>query len=507
MAITYLSGQRIQGSSTAVDKHVVKFTVGTGTFTPTESIPNIDVLVVGGGGGGSSGGGGAGGYRTDTLSLTAQAYTFTVGAGGAGSVASTDTGNGANGSTSTFSTISSAGGGGGATIGNYDTPQFGGNDGGSGGGGGSFSTTTTTGGAGNTPSTSPVQGYAGGTNGNFTSSPYPTGGGGGASEVGANGVNSTTSGAGGDGIQNDISGTNTYYAGGGGGGLFVTSGTAGTGGLGGGGNGAIDSATGTAGTVNIGGGGGGTGNTGTGGAGGSGIVILSFDKSYSSSYSISGGTSSSGDGGQTDEKTTVTDVPVGSQFEETNTRKFYLYKLADAVEWDKATFEGQLESTGYNLIQKIAEGASGESWDSRAYGQKLNAVGTTLTFTNVHPNDSAIIGFNDVNTTTPTIGNAGAKLAIRLESTSQFDVYIDGSGTSITGLSLSTSSVYKIEINSGNVKFYIDESGSGSFVEKHEETMTPDSTYYIVGMFYAVMNGGAMETTLSSTTNYWSVRQ
>ena len=41
----------------------------------------VQYLVVAGGGGGSRGGGGAGGYRTDTLFLTSDAYTVTVGGG------------------------------------------------------------------------------------------------------------------------------------------------------------------------------------------------------------------------------------------------------------------------------------------------------------------------------------------------------------------------------------------------------------------------------------------
>ena len=191
--------------------------------------------------------------------------------------------------------------------------------------------------------------------------------------------------------------------------------------------------------------------------------------------------------GSTADKDSVTDVPVGSQFEETNTRKFYQYKLADAVEWDSSTFEGYIESTAYDKIKKSDGGGS---WNTRAYGTpNLNAVGTTLTFTNDDPTKSSITGFNDVNTTTQTIGNAGAKLAIRMEDATQMDIIIGGSITeNITGLSLSTSSVYKIEINSGDVKFYVDESGGGSFVVKHTETMTPASTYYSVFMAYDVMS-------------------
>ena len=97
MAITYLSGERVQGSSTAPNKTILTFN-SSGSFTPTESF-DVEYLVIGGGGGGhrgNGGGGGAGAYRTATgLGVTAQAYTVTVGAGGAGGTSSADAGVGA----------------------------------------------------------------------------------------------------------------------------------------------------------------------------------------------------------------------------------------------------------------------------------------------------------------------------------------------------------------------------------------------------------------------------
>jgi hypothetical protein len=94
----------------------------SGTFTPTVAL-TADYLVIAGGGGGSDGGsGGAGGARStltwtgggyslgsnleSALSLTAQAYTVTIGAGGASQ--------GTSGNNSVFGTITSTGGGGGS---------------------------------------------------------------------------------------------------------------------------------------------------------------------------------------------------------------------------------------------------------------------------------------------------------------------------------------------------------------------------------------------------------
>ena len=260
----------------------------SGTFTPTQSL-TADYLVIGGGGGGGrnyAGGGGAGGYRTSiggsALSLTAQAYTVTVGAGGNGGSVSVN--NGTKGGDSSFSTITSTGGGGG--IGG-DGVYSGVEDGGSGGGTSGFGTTSDIG-LGNTPSTSPSQGNNGGYSGTNGASPnYGGGGGGGATSVGGNGNGSRLGGDGGNGsntasawasaTQTGLSG---YYAagGGGGGGGASGSGAGGLGGIGGGGNGgAGNGSSGTNALANLGSGGGGGGyGNGAGGAGGSGLVIIRY---------------------------------------------------------------------------------------------------------------------------------------------------------------------------------------------------------------------------------------
>jgi len=262
------------GIITYDDTYVYHTFPWSGTFTPLTSL-TADYLVVAGGAGGGNvggGGGGAGGLRCtvgatggggtleSALSLTATAYTVTVGAGGAG--ATTDA-KGTNGSNSVFSTITSTGGGGGGFKGSGNS----GATGGSGGGGSELNS----GGAGTAN-----QGYAGG-NGNTTAG-AAGGGGGGANAVGTNNANNSNGAAGGAGVATSISGTSTTYAGGGGGG--GQSGTGGAGGSGGGGAGGSTAVNGTSATVNTGGGGGGGGSNTfkNGGAGGSGIVIVRYAK-------------------------------------------------------------------------------------------------------------------------------------------------------------------------------------------------------------------------------------
>ena len=246
---------------------------------------SIDFLVIAGGAGGAGlyggGGGGAGGYRTSTQTVNgAVAITVTVGDGSAGIYNSpSQSSNGSNSSISGsgLTTITSAGGGGAGSNG-YD-----GVAGGSGGGGAGFQwNADRLGGAGDTPATTPSQGFAGGQGaGNTPGSERGGGGGGGAGAVGADGTNNSGSsangGAGGAGTSSSITGSAVTRAGGGGGGTNTSGGTAGAGGTGGGGDGDI-SGTGGAGTINTGSGGGGAGSTGgnVGGAGGKGVVILSM---------------------------------------------------------------------------------------------------------------------------------------------------------------------------------------------------------------------------------------
>jgi len=276
--------------TTCGDDRIHTFT-GPGTFTVNSAsgcaannvISYLVVAGAGGAGGGRGGGGGAGGFRElkspttpytaspldgyptapNRVTVTAQAYPITVGAGGVGQAPGPTVNT--SGSNSIFSTITSAGGGkGGAYIN--------GTAGGSGGGG---SNDCNTGGAGNTPPVTPPQGNSGG-NSTTGGGVAGAGGGGGATAAGGNG-NATNGGPGGAGATTSINGTPTAFSGGGGGGADAGSPGAGAGGTGGGGAGSVGAPAGTAGTTNRGGGGGGTGYQGnTGGAGGSGIVILRY---------------------------------------------------------------------------------------------------------------------------------------------------------------------------------------------------------------------------------------
>jgi len=250
----------------------------------------VEYLVVAGGAGGGdgsgTGGGGAGGFRTiypspatGGLSVSAQTYAITIGAGG--SFSTSPSSKGTSGGVSTFSSITSAGGGGGGSESSKP-----GASGGSGGGGQSNSA----GGAGNTPPTSPSQGNAGGTGGGC----YSGGGGGGAGAVGFQGKPSAP-GAGGDGApMADVffgptapsygtpgPSTGRYFAGGGGGGNQppASPAAAQTGGAGGGGTGAVYPSTqATTGTINTGGGGGGgiSAPVQPNGTGGSGFVAIRY---------------------------------------------------------------------------------------------------------------------------------------------------------------------------------------------------------------------------------------
>jgi len=266
----------------------------TGTFTPLQSLSNVEyVVVAGGGGGGQNAGspGGAGGYRSSVVGelsgggASAQprvsmnsgtAYTITVGGGGAGN--SVDNGGrtrGSQGSGSSiagtaFTTVSCTGGGYGTSNG-FPTPADSGNggSGGSGGAGAAYGGGDSSGAAG---SGTAGEGYAGGS-ATAGGQALVIGGGGGAGAAGESKNNTDGSqnyyaGNGGIGVQTvmatatGVGGDSGYLAGGGIGG----DGTNGTRGLGGGG------AAGRNGYANSGGGGGSE------ASGGSGVVIIRYLK-------------------------------------------------------------------------------------------------------------------------------------------------------------------------------------------------------------------------------------
>ena len=176
----------------------------TGTFAaPPTFSETCEYVVVGGGGGGGNtqqwgshggGGGGAGGYRTDSKSVTGPlSMAMTVGSGG-GCVINK---NGIPGIPSSIAfpaplggTYTAAGGGGG---GGSAPPH----QGGSGGSGGGSAYTGNPGGVGNSPSTTPPQGYPGN-----TMQPHGggAGGGGAGSTGGPAGPGNSNGGYGGAGI-------------------------------------------------------------------------------------------------------------------------------------------------------------------------------------------------------------------------------------------------------------------------------------------------------------------
>ena len=298
---------------------------GTSTWTCPAGITSIEVLVVGGGGGGGGshgggGGGGAGGvvYHLAKSVVPGTTYNITVGAGGqggryygaswSGTYGQKNNSHGFQGKNSSFSDIIAQGGGGGNESFYTDSVY---KDGGSGGGAGDYyygveypgasrgglSTQTDSGGG-------IGYGFPGGSRGPGGPTPAEDyqhaiphkgagGGGAGGTSTSLDGtydnwtLSSAAASNGGVGLQFDISGTATWYAGGGGGGQYqilpgdnIQTNPPGspTGYLGGGGRGRSGGGiAATAGTANTGGGGGGgSGNNVAPNApdGGSGIVII-----------------------------------------------------------------------------------------------------------------------------------------------------------------------------------------------------------------------------------------
>lgn len=238
-------------------KTVATFTSGSGMWRVPNGVTSVEVLVVGGGGagGGQSSGGGAGGfYQNTSHPVTPGALvSVSVGSGGTGGNGGPNAGYsyhpGNSGNRSEFGSLIAYGG------------VFGGSYGAGGAQGGHSTDGGTT--------IVPGKSGGGGVAGNY-------GAGGGA---GAPGGNSNSS-AGGVGVQNAITGTLKYYAGGGG------ANPGGLGGLGGGGSGVAYTSSNPSDMDGVdglgGGGGGGWGgvNNGAdgGGDGGDGVVIIAYQQ-------------------------------------------------------------------------------------------------------------------------------------------------------------------------------------------------------------------------------------
>jgi hypothetical protein len=309
--LTYLSYDLPQTSSTLIGQLGTPLSASGGTittsgnrtihtFTTTGSntfqvftAGVAEVLVVAGGasGGARYAGGGAGGVvYSASVYLPSGSYVAFVGDGGP---ATTDAGfgSGSPGTGSYIYTVSASGGGAGGYF--YNSSNQGGAGGSTGGNGGQL-------GLGSTPRDGiNGQGSAGGvvifTTPPTTAAPATVGGGGGALTNGTSQVYVGTyksNGNGGSGIGYSISGVHTYYGGGGGGGSNLNGGGTGTtpnaGGRGGGGTGG-NLATGSSGSANT-GGGGGSGDYFTANnliaKGGSGVIIISYETSATSSNAI-----------------------------------------------------------------------------------------------------------------------------------------------------------------------------------------------------------------------------
>ena len=264
---------------------------GTGQTQYTLNVSGsliCDILMVAGGGGGGSdrGGGGGGGGVIYTQNITLNGtYTINVGKEGLGGTSGSSGGTGTRGANGKNSTISGSGittittigggGGGGCAPGGIKDGLSGGSGGGGSQYGGNGSGGTGTAGQGN--------------NGGIGYESGAAGGGGGVMAVGTN-ASSTNAGNGGVGLSNTITGTAIIYgSGGGGGGCFGAGGTnqqAGTGGSSGAGNGGNVNAGGANATI-YGSGGGGAGSavsaTTKGGNGFSGVVIIRYLSTLTSS--------------------------------------------------------------------------------------------------------------------------------------------------------------------------------------------------------------------------------
>ena len=475
MAIKYLDAKRIRGSSTGADKKILKFT-GNGTFTPTEAF-SVEYLVIGGGAGAAvanGGGGGAGAYRTASITTAVEAYTITVGAGSAGATDGNFPTNGAASSLNSSSlSIVTSDGGAAAGRGGQNAPSYSGN--GSGGGAGNGS--------------SGSDGGAYGNNGGDGTANDNAAGGGGSAGNGADGA--TNGGAGGIGTASSITGSSLYYSGGGGGAAQSGSGGAGGSSVGGAGS---SSGSGNNAVANTGSGGGG-GTSGTGGNGSAGVVILSFDASktgYSTTGTVATTTTTQ------DEKTTVTDVPDGSEFEQTDNYKTY-QRGASTIEWKNGIPNSQ--GSKFTIAgTKITNTSTG--WgDGYAIGTLGDTASNGITITDLQSSSTSnMIGLTWLDSSNVPRGetpNSYDSLSYSFQfqdSPDVVNIQVDGvNANGYSALAWETSDKLKMVMTSTDVKFYMDTGSGYSLIHTCDSTSgsgssseVPDSskTYYMLGLIY-----------------------
>lgn len=183
------------------DGYIYHIFTGDGTFVvPPESSPrlnSVDYLIVAGGGAGGAGsgttpggGGGAGGMLFGNAFVTTGSYPIDVGGGGTSNAAANPSASRHGVDSSAFG-LTAEGGGGGGSNSPPSTGHTNGDPGGSGGGASSAPPTAgRPGGTGNTPETTPRQGYPGAPSSMPSgTSPAIGGGGGGAGGAGGYGAN------------------------------------------------------------------------------------------------------------------------------------------------------------------------------------------------------------------------------------------------------------------------------------------------------------------------------
>ena len=411
----------------------------------------IEWLVVAGGGAGAGGeyhggGGGAGGYRTGTGLPVSGPTTYPVVIGAGGAAAATNT-QGNDGVASVFNApgsegttkFTSAGGGGGGT---HTSGGQGGRDGGSGGGGTQH---LGNGGAGNTPPTSPAQGYPG--CGNY----YATAGGGGGAggphpaNPGPGSFPPTSGGpqdavAGAIGVRTTIAGPNYpigtpgpgsttggwLAGGGGGGGRNIGPTLPGPGGAGGGGAGGGEptpTRAGEAGTASTGGGGGGAGGNDTtqftGGNGGSGIVVVRYQIGL----------------------LTASQKATGGAVSYYNNKTIHTFTTS-------GTFTNTSDSDLTVEYVAVAGGGSGGSCNGPAFGGGGGAGGVVSNIPGLMPATTAapVVGQGSPNALTVTVGAGGA----RLPQANSDRTGNDGTNTTITGPGPWSVTAYKGGAGGGN---------------------------------------------------------
>ena len=169
--------------------------------------------------------------------------------------------------------------------------------------------------------------------------------------------------------------------------------------------------------------------------------------------------------------------------------------------WNTSTLTGYTASNSDRTLTKTTSNAwnnsSAKSTASFTVGNKFSIEMSRDNLT-----ASTMLGFST--SSSPSAGYAAAQFSMYMAG-SYFQVYENGGSVyndESTGGTVNASDRYKIEVDTdGTVKYYLDDGGTGTWVEQYESANTASGTYYINSSSYAQNSTATLGNSIVTVVN------